>query len=180
MSTPAIRRLRSHHRDLVFTYFQQLPPETLRQRFGGAVGPAFVAEYAGKVLAPDALVFGAFDKDVLVGIGELRPMHDSTLSAYEAAFSVAPGWQDHGLGDALLSRVLTAAQNRAIREVHILCRAENLRMRHLARKHDAVLAFDNGDVDATLTPPPPTAFSVAREINENYLSLTRSAFRWPM
>ena len=53
----------------------------------------------------------------------------------EAAFSVERDWQDQGIGDALITRVIAAAQNRGVNRLDMICLPENRKMQHLAVKH---------------------------------------------
>ena len=55
-------------------------------------------------------------------------------------------WQSHGVGSALLERTLLTARNRGIAHLHMACLADNRRMQQLARKFDAELSFDFGEV----------------------------------
>ena len=97
----------------------------------------------------------------------------------EAAFSVEPDWQDRGIGDALVARVVAAAQNRSVKTLYMFCLPENKRMQHLAMKHDAILAYHSGEVEATLDPSWPTALSIAEEIAGEFYGLAHAVLRWP-
>ena len=175
----AIRRLRVFDKPQIETHFQNLDDEALRSRFGMIVPRKFVENYASGVLSNAALVYGAFPDSHLRGVAELRQVEDGPTYAAEAAFTVETPWQGHGIGDALLSRLIAGARNRGIREVHMLCLATNQRMRHLAKKHDADLNLVPGQVEATLTPPWPTPFSVAQELAGEYHAYARAVFSWP-
>jgi hypothetical protein len=82
----------------------------------------------------------------------------------EAALSIESAWQSHGVGTALLERVLLAARNCQVERLHMLCLAENRRMQQLARKFDAALNFGAGSVMGELKAPDPTPVSVMREL----------------
>ncbi|WP_175500618.1 GNAT family N-acetyltransferase [Litoreibacter janthinus] len=125
---------------------------------------AFVKDYAEHVLSLDAVAFGAFPDGKLRGVAELRFLLKVWPWSAEVALLVEPSWQDEGIGDALLNRLISAAQNRGIKKVHMQCLRENMRMQSLAKKHDAVLDFDIGEVEATLDPPWPTPMSVYAEL----------------
>lgn len=177
---PAIRRLWRVDQPALVAHFARLDQDTRRLRFGGAVGDDFVRTYAETIPTPGSVIFGAFPDGELRGVAELRGLSDSWPRSAEVALLVEPGWQDGGIGEALFGRLITAAQNRGIKTLHMLCLHENLRMQHLARKHDAHLTFDNGNVTATLAPPWPTPLSVFAEIlgeTRQYLVATPSAQR---
>lgn len=169
---PGIRRLWKSDLSTLVDHFQRLDPQTRRLRFLAAVGDDFLAIYADKLLATQAPVFGAFPNGELRGVAELRGHPDSWPRSAEVALSVEPAWQEAGIGDALLSRVIAAAQNRRIKTLHMICLQENKRMQNLAKKHAAVLDFDLGEVEATLDPSWPTPMSFFEEMfgdTRNYL-----------
>jgi hypothetical protein len=59
---------------------------------------------------------------------------------------------------------LLAARNRSFRLLHMACLAENQRMQQLARKFDAELSFDFGNVVGEVESSRPTALSLMREM----------------
>ncbi len=174
----AIRRLRKYDQSQIVTHFNNLDDDALASRFGVTVQPGYVQSYISRMFDDAALVFGAFPDPFLRGVGELRQMTDGANHVAEAAFTVENSWQDRGIGDALLSRIITAARNRGIREVHMLCLATNQKMRRLASKHDADLTLVTGQVEATLTTPWPTPFSLAEEISGEYHAYARAVLSW--
>lgn len=159
-----IRRLWQSDRPAVTEHFLRLDPETRRLRFGVALKDDSVRSYARQVLSMDAIVYGAFAEARLRGVGELCGFLWHWPPTAEAALSVERPWQDAGIGDALFTRLVAAAQNRSIRALHMTCLRENRRMQHLARKHDAVMEYVPGEVLATLDPPRPTLSSLTEEI----------------
>ncbi|MGK7753511.1 MULTISPECIES: GNAT family N-acetyltransferase [unclassified Roseovarius] len=161
---PDIRRLWPADKRLLLDHFARLDPETRRLRFGASVTDEFVTRYAETVLGLDSVVYGAFVEGDLHGVGELRMLLNSWPVRAEIALSVDPDWQHEGIGDALFVRMLAAAQNRGVRSLYMMCLRENERMQRLARRHDATLTFDIGEVEATLDPPWPTALSLAEEM----------------
>ncbi|MCG7519709.1 GNAT family N-acetyltransferase [Ruegeria sp. Ofav3-42] len=174
-----IRRLRIFDKPKIISHFRNLDQETLKSRFGIPVGPEFVEFYLSGLFDNATLVFGALPDSHLRGVGELHIVPDSRNSVAEAAFTVEPAWQDQGVGDALLSRIITAARNRRVREVHMLCLATNQKMRRLALKHKADLNLITGQVEATVAAPWPTPFSLAEEISGEYHAMARAILSWP-
>ncbi len=174
-----IRRLRVYDKSKIESHFNSLDIEALTSRFGAPVSAAYVQTYLSGMFDNAALIFGAFPDSCLRGVGELRVLPDSQTHVAEAAFTVESAWQDRGIGDALLSRIITAARNRGIREVHMLCLATNQKMRRLAEKHDADLKLVTGQIQATLNAPWPTPLSVAEEISGEYHAMARAILSWP-
>lgn len=170
---PDIRRLWHTDKPILRAHFDRLGPETRRLRFGAAVSPAFVADYADHVLSFDNIVYGAFIEDTLRGVGELRTLLGQWPKRAEIALSVESDWQHEGIGDALFLRIVAAARNRGVSTLYMQCLRENGPMRRLAQRHAAALSFDLGEVEATLDPPWPTPLSLAEEM----MGETRSYLR---
>lgn len=161
---PDIRRLWQSDQSNLVDFFRRTDLQTRNLRFGSQVSDDYVTSYAEGLVSSDTVAYGAFIDQALRGISELRILPDSWPRNAEIALLVEPAWQERGIGDALFDRVLTAAQNRSITSIYMLCLKENKRMQHLARKHDAVLQFDIGAVEAGLTPPWPTPMSLFYEM----------------
>jgi GNAT superfamily N-acetyltransferase len=159
-----IRKLWIGETDKYGEHVMRLDPQSRRNRFGGAVSDAYVADYANRSLRLDAIVHGCFIDGVLRGAAELRPMGLNYPRQAEAALSVEKPWQSHGVGSALLARTLLAARNRGFRLLHMACLAENERMQQLARKFDAELSFDFGAVIGEVESSRPTPLSLMREL----------------
>jgi PAS domain S-box-containing protein len=98
---------------------------------------------------------------------ELRPLGAYLQGEAEAAFSVERDWQGMGFGTELMGRVIRSARNRGIRRLYMNCLAENRKMQHIARKYEAELKFEEGEVLAELLPAAPNYFSIWRETLEN-------------
>jgi GNAT superfamily N-acetyltransferase len=142
----------------------RLDSESRHRRFGGGVSDAYVRNYVDTKMWLDALVHGFFVDGTLRGAAELRPVGGRISTEAEAAFSVEGEWQSHGVGSALLERTLLTARNRGIAHLHMACLADNRRMQQLARKFDADLSFDFGEVVGEVEAPHPTPLSVVREM----------------
>jgi GNAT superfamily N-acetyltransferase len=141
----------------------RLDPESLHNRFGAGVSEEFVRNYVDLCISLDGIVHGFFVDDVMRGAAELRPLGMRFPRQAEAAFSVEKPWQSHGVGSALLRRTLLAARNRGYRVLHMACLSNNRRMQQLARKFDAELSFDFGNVVGEVESSRPTPLSLMRE-----------------
>jgi GNAT superfamily N-acetyltransferase len=73
----------------------------------------------------------------LVGVGRYEPTDEEGVA--EVALVVQDDWQGRGLGEALLNRVLAAAEARGIRRFRALVLAENYRMLNLLSSRTNVL-----------------------------------------
>lgn len=172
--SPNLRRLRLSDQATLVSFFQRMDVQTRRLRFFVPVSDDYLKSYAEGLLSADTVAYGAFPDETMHGLAELRVLPDSWPRIAEIALLVEPAWQEMGIGDALFDRAITAAQNRNIKSVRMLCLKENKRMQHLAKKHDSVLQFETGEVEAALTPPWPTPMSLFYEMyadTRHYLQL---------
>ena len=67
----------------------------------------------------------------------------------------------------LMGRVVRAARNRGIRRLYMSCLAENSKMQAIARKHEADLRFEYGEVIGEILPQTPNYFSILQEAAED-------------
>jgi GNAT superfamily N-acetyltransferase len=162
ISGGTVRKLWIGEAELYRQHLLRLDAESRRNRFGGAVSDEFIRRYAGSAALSDAVIYGFFVDGVLRGAAELRLLEHAGDA--EAALSIEKPWQSRGIGTALLERVLLAARNRQIEQLHMLCLAENRRMQQLARKFGAELSFQSGSVTGEMKAPHPTPTSVMREL----------------
>jgi GNAT superfamily N-acetyltransferase len=147
------------HRD----HLLRLDPLSRNSRFDGGVSDDFIRDYVELSTSLDAVVHGFFIDGLMRGAAELRPLGIDLPRQAEAAISVEKSWQSHGVGSALLRHTLLAARNRGIKLLHMACLAENRRMQQLARKFDAELSFDFGNVVGEVESSRPTPLSLMRE-----------------
>jgi GNAT superfamily N-acetyltransferase len=171
---PGIRRLRAFDQPKLLDHFHRLDPETRRLRFGVRVSDMYLSDYTLKMLSEDAVIFGAFPDDALRGVAELRGLQGNLPRSAELALLVEPAWQHAGIGDALLNRLIAAAQNRGIKTLHMMCLRENVPMRNLAKKHNARLEINISEYEATIDASWPTPMSMFEEMfgdTRNYLDM---------
>jgi GNAT superfamily N-acetyltransferase len=114
-----------------------------------------------------SLVYGYIVDGKVRGAAELRRLGDTWGEEAEAAFSVERVYQDQGVGSDLMGRVVRAARNRRIRRLYMSCLAENARMQVIAKKHEAVLRFEYGEVIGEILPDQPNYFSMMAEAAED-------------
>jgi GNAT superfamily N-acetyltransferase len=109
------------------------------------------------------IVYGYFDGDEVRAAAELKKLGDRWGQEAEAAFSVEKPLQEQGIGSELMGRVIRAARNRGIQHLCISCLAENAKMQSIARKHEAELRFEYGEVIGEIVPEGPNYFSLLAE-----------------
>jgi transcription termination factor NusB len=66
-----------------------------------------------------------------------------------------------------MGRVVRAARNRHIRRLYMSCLAENSRMQTIAKKHEAELRLEYGEVVGEIIPETPNYFSMLVEAAED-------------
>jgi GNAT superfamily N-acetyltransferase len=158
-----IRKLWIGESDKFRDHMLRLDAASRHSRFGGGVSDDFIRNYVDLTQSLDAVVYGFFIGSEMCGASELRPLGLRFPRQAEAAISVEKRWQSHGVGSALLRQTLLTARNRGIRQLHMACLAENRRMQQLARKFDAELSFDFGNVIGEVESSRPTPLSLMRE-----------------
>jgi GNAT superfamily N-acetyltransferase len=162
-----IRRLWPTESDKFRDHLLRLDKESRRLRFAHSVSDAFIEDYASRMSEYGSLVYGYLVDGKVRGAAELRRLGDVWGEEAEAAFSVEKAYQDKGIGSDLMGRVVRSARNRRIRRLYMSCLAENAKMQVIARKHDAVLRFEYGEVIGEILPEHPDYFSMVAEAAED-------------
>ena len=162
-----VRRLWPPETDKFRDHLLRLDRESRRMRFAHSVSDSFIEAYAGRMSELGSLVFGHVVDGKVRGAAELRRLGDNWGEEAEAAFSVEKTCQDQGVGTELMGRVVRAARNRRIRRLYMSCLAANARMQAIARKHEAMLRFEYGEVIGEILPAHPTYFSQLAEAAED-------------
>jgi RimJ/RimL family protein N-acetyltransferase len=171
-----IRKLWPAELDLYQEHLIRLDRESRRLRFGMAPSDAFIRNHAAQVNDHKSLVYAYLEDGHVRAAAELRPLGSPPHSEAEAAFSVEQSYQDGGLGTELLGRVIRAARNRGMRRLYMNCMLENRKMQRVAKKYDAVLQFERGDVIGKLAPLAPNCFSIWHEMVENERGFVMAVF----
>jgi RimJ/RimL family protein N-acetyltransferase len=145
----------------------RLDKESRRMRFAHGVSDTFIADYASRMHDMGSLVFGLIIDGEVRAAAELRKLGDTWGTEAEAAFSVESAFQDQGIGSELMGRVIRAARNRGLQRLYMSCLAENSKMQAIARKHEADLRFEYGEVVGEIVPETPNYFSILAEAVED-------------
>jgi GNAT superfamily N-acetyltransferase len=162
-----IRRLWPTETTRFRDHLLRLDKESRRLRFAHAVSDSFIEDYASSMSEFGSLVYGHVVDGQVRGAAELRRLGDAWGEEAEAAFSVEKPYQDQGVGTDLMGRVVRAARNRRIRRLYMSCLAENTKMQLIAKKHEAVLRFEYGEVIGEILPETPNYFSILQEAAED-------------
>jgi GNAT superfamily N-acetyltransferase len=142
-------------------HLKRLDPEARRLRFGGVTNDQFIDAYVDTAFRLDATIFAVFIDGEIRGSAELRSVFGGSSSDAEAAFAVETEWQGQGLGSELMDRILTAAQNRRVARLHMIC-----------------LSFAEGEVTGEMSPATPTPMSLLDEFVHDAQGFVTAVFDW--
>ena len=163
----SIRKLWPQETERFGQHLLRLDKDSRRSRFAHGVSDAFISDYASRMHDLGSIVFGYIADGEVRAAAELRKLGDGWGMEAEAAFSVERGFQDQGIGSELMGRVIRAARNRGIQRLYMSCLAENSKMQAIARKHEADLRFEYGEVIGEIVPDGPNYFSIVAEAVED-------------
>lgn len=156
----------------------RLDAETRQARFGGSVSDGFLDAYADTAGRIGTVIYGAFIGSEMYASAELRGLHVAGDAVAEAAFAVEPEHQHHGVGSLLMDRIITAAQNRGIGQLYMICMRDNDGMRALAGKFGARLRLEAGDVTGEIAPAFPTPASIFDEAMRDAQGFVTAVLDW--
>ncbi len=161
------RKLWPHERNLFRDHLMRLDKTSRAMRFAHGVSDSFIEDYAGHMADAGTTVFAYIEEGEVRGAAELKKLGETWGREAEAAFSIETAYQDHGLGSELMGRVIRAARNRGIHLLYMSCLASNAKMQAIARKHEAELRFEMGEVVGEIVPEGPSYFSLLAEAVED-------------
>lgn len=162
-----IRKLWPTEFDKFRDHLLRLDKSSRRMRFAHGVTDSFIEGYAARINDMTAVVYG------YVVEGEVRAAAELRMSGYawepvaEAAFSVEAAFQNRGLGSELMGRIIRAARNRGVQHLLLSCLADNAKMQTIARKYEAALRLEYGEVIGDIIPDQASCFSMLAEVMED-------------
>jgi RimJ/RimL family protein N-acetyltransferase len=163
----SIRKLWPTETEQFRDHLLRLDRDNRRMRFAHGVSDAFITDYAARMNEMGSIVYGYSADGEIRAAAELRKLGDTWGEEAEAAFSVETAFQDQGIGSELMGRVIRAARNRGIQRLWMSCLAENSKMQAIARKHEADLRFEYGEVIGEIVPQDANYFSMIAEAVED-------------
>ena len=156
----------------------RLDAETRQFRFGTPVNDNFLSAYADTARRIGTVVYGAFVGPEMYASAELRSLHAVGDEMAEAAFVVETAHRHHGLGSVLMDRILTAAQNRAIHQLHMICARDNQPMQRLGEKFGAQFKIDHGEATGEIETKASTPGSLLGEAMHDTSDFVTAVFDW--
>ncbi len=163
----SIRKLWPNETAKFRDHLLRLDRDSRRMRFAHGVSDTFIEEYASRMTEMGSIVFGYFEDGEVRAAAELRKLGDTWGQEAEAAFSVEKAFQEKGLGSELMGRVIRSARNRGVHHLFMSCLSENAKMQAIARKHEADLRFEYGEVISDIVPQEANYFSLLAEAVED-------------
>jgi len=158
----------------------RLDAESRRMRFGMAVDDEFIKNYATQAVQLESIIYGFFVGGEMRAAAELRVIGDGWSGEAEAAFSVEREYQDSGVGTELLGRLILTARNRGVSRLYMNCLSTNRKMQRVAKKYEAELFFDHGEVIGQLKPAMPTPLSLWTEVIDDGSGFVMAVFEFPL
>ncbi len=172
----SIRKLWPNETSAFRDHLLRLDQSSRRMRFAHSVSDAFIEDYAARMSDMGSVVYGYIEGNEIRAVAELRKLGDRWGDEAEAAFSVEHAFQDHGLGSVMMGRIIRSARNRGINRLYMSCLAENSKMQAIARKHEADLKFEYGEVIGEILPQTPNYFSLLAEAVEDRVGYMMAVF----
>ena len=82
------------------------------------------------------------------------------------------------VGSVLMDRIITAAQNRAIHQLHMICARDNQPMQKLGEKFGAQFRINHGEALGEIETDPPTVLSILGEAMHDTSDFVTAVFDW--
>jgi len=145
-------------------HLKNLTPEDRYSRFGYHISNQNIDQLIlGMCYSPkDHELWYAKVGDVRVGWGHMAKNEDGS---WELAVSVDHEYQRQGIGDKLISEMITWAKFHHISEVYMHCIEDNKVIQHLAVKHDLkTLSRSPGERTAALEVPEANVFEANAQL----------------
>lgn len=174
-SKACLRKLLPHEARLLADHYLRLDSESRRLRFAHSVTDDFVVAHAMRCGEAGSIVYAILMDGAVHAAAELKRVDGALGTTAEAAFSVETEFANQGFASELMGRIIRSARNRGIRHLVMTCLAENTKMRAIARKYEAELHLEQGDVTADITPNRADYLSVVTEVFEDRFVLMLSA-----
>jgi GNAT superfamily N-acetyltransferase len=162
-----IRKLWPNETEKFRDHLLRLDKRSRRLRFAHTVSDSFIEDYASRMGELGSIVIAYLEGSEVRAAAELKKIGDTWGREAEAAFSVETAFQDQGIGTELMGRIIRSARNRGVRHLYMSCLAENEKMLSIARKHEADLRLEYGEVIGDIVPTTPNYFSVLAEAVED-------------
>ncbi len=140
------RKLLPGEQGLYQDHLLRLDNQDRYARFCGTKSDDSIENYCNGIDWRFAVIIGCFVDGTLRAVAEVRTDPKAWPGEGELAVSVEPGFQGRGLGKGAVQRVMTAARNRAVRSLIVICLPGNRRMQAIVRDFKGALRLEDGEV----------------------------------
>lgn len=171
-----IRKLWPHEQQLYRDHLLRLDKDSRRLRFAHAVSDTFIEDYARHMSDMGSTAFAYIDDGLVRATAELKKIGDTWGREAEAAFSVETSYQEQGIGTELMGKVIRAARNRGVSLLYMSCLAENAKMQTIAKKYEAELHFEYGEVVGEIVPDGANYFTLLAEAVDDRMGFMLTVF----
>jgi GNAT superfamily N-acetyltransferase len=171
-----IRKVLRSETHLIEEHLLRLDNDARYRRFGHDVSDQFIHDYALHAADLDNLTFGFFLDGEIHAIAESRKSGKAADYTAEVAFSVERDFANRGIGTNLMGRIIRSARNKGIRRLLLVCLAENIKMKAIARHYGADLNVEEGSIVADIITKRPDYASMAGEYLDDRLVFVQAAF----
>ena len=162
-----IRKLWPTEADQFRHHLLRLDKENRRLRFAHFVSDSFIEDYASRMAEFGSVVYAYVVDGRVRARRRAAPARRWLGRGGGGRLLGREAYQDQGIGTELMGRVVRAARNRGVRRLYMSCLAENSKMQAIARKHEADLRFEYGEVIGEILPETPNYFSILQEAAED-------------
>jgi RimJ/RimL family protein N-acetyltransferase len=163
----SIRKLLPSETEKFRDHLLRLDAASRQTRFAHAVSDTFIEDYAQRMCDMGSIVFAYVADGEVRAAAELRKLTETWGNEAEAAFSVEASHQEQGIGSDLMGRVIRSARNRNVQRLYMSCMPSNSKMQAVARKYEADLKFEYGEVVGEIVPTDANYFSLLTEAMED-------------
>lgn len=173
---PVYRKLWPGEVNRIEAHLLRLDMTDRRLRFCGSLSDEKISDFCANIDWARTTVLGCFVDGDLRGTGFIVLLPEGFSVDAEIAFSVESQFQNNGVGTMLLQKAMAVARNRYIKTAHLLCVRENVKMRRIASKLDAVFSYIGPDIEGTVSPHWPTYLSYIEEAELDGQTLWTATF----
>ena len=172
----SFRKLWPSEKERFRDHLLRLDQMSRRTRFAHAVSDSFIEDYSNHMNDVGSIVFAYVEDGEVRAAAELKKLGTAWGRDAEAAFTVESAYQDKGVGTELMGRIIRCARNRGVQNLFMSCLADNSKMQTIARKHNAALRFEYGEVVGEIVPEGGNYFSWMAEAVEDRVGYMMAVF----
>jgi RimJ/RimL family protein N-acetyltransferase len=148
-----VRQLREADRSAILAHFLALGAEDRYRRFLRPMSDAAIESWLARFRFEQELLFGIYGPGGDAGIRGILLVSPAIDGRWELSFSVVPGAQRQGIGEALGRRAIEYLPVLGAKEAWLCCMSDNTGMRALAAKLGFSLQTESGETWARLPIP---------------------------